>query len=46
MATTKKGRIRNALLTLAAVPAASTPEGFQNYGSPGKRGIPRCESEF
>jgi hypothetical protein len=21
-------------------------EGFQNYGSPGKRGIPRRESEF
>jgi hypothetical protein len=21
-------------------------EGFQNYGSPGKRGIPKRESEF
>src|SRR5947209_4744601 len=46
MATTKKGRIRNALLTLAAVPAASTPEGFQNYGSPGKRGFPRVNQSF
>lgn len=38
--------VRGRKLDLGAADRRNDREGFQNYGSPGKRGIPRRESEF